>query len=711
MVTLTLAVLLAEPFSRDTYGVPTLTAGTEPQAMRLLGIAHATDRWNQMNSARIIARGRAAEFFGPQSVNNDLETLRTGYTDSELLDMVRRLPAAERAAMQAYVEGVNATKPNGTEPWTLEDSAAIAVLMARRFGNGGGGELRNLALVGYLRTQPVKDRLVDALNDIAFFNDPTSTPTISTEDDLSQGRAARFFPAPTRDITERHLARLPDVNILELLPALRAIDQTESRLLAESHGVPSKLGSYAILVSKARGGGSSFLLSAPQMGNSTPSPVYEAGIRLPGIQFQGISIPGLPGFVIGHNEHISWGLTSGVADVSDIYFASAPSPGQYTDGRRLRPLTTITRTLKVKGEADRTVRIERTHLGPVVFRTRDGKILFTQRYSYWGRELEMINALRNVFHARTTADALKAGESVPVSFNLFVLDRSGTLGYRFCGAMPIRAAGYDPRLPLPVEPQTEWRGFVSPRDMPHALAPRAGLIANWNNKPASWWPNMDTPVWGSTFRNESLLSALGRGRMDTNRLMQVSSQIARADDATNGRFVPLIQNALESASGPDVDRVRARLAAYEGTLTPSDNLDFMGTFVTQLRNRLYLPLVGNMMGTGFMDQVIQPSVLLNALNGRSPLVSLTPDQRDELIRASAFAAASTERAPTFGSIRYPNQEPIPFANRGTYIQVIEYRDALYRAGSVLGPGNAESGPHSADQVPLVRNWGLKRAQP
>jgi hypothetical protein len=59
-----------------------------------------------------------------------------------------------------------------------------------------------------------------------------------------------------------------------------------------------------------------------------------------------------------------------------------------------------------------------------------------------------------------------------------------------------------------------------------------------------------------------------------------------------------------------------------------------------------------------------------------------------------------------GGIAVPNEAPIPYGNRGSFIQIVELR-TVPRGRSVLTPGVAESGPHSKDQVPLARAWGYK----
>jgi len=55
----------------------------------------------------------------------------------------------------------------------------------------------------------------------------------------------------------------------------------------------------------------------------------------------------------------------------------------------------------------------------------------------------------------------------------------------------------------------------------------------------------------------------------------------------------------------------------------------------------------------------------------------------------------------------PGEVPIPYSNRGTYIQVVELLPDGPIGRNVLPPGVAQTGPHSRDQVPLSRAWTFK----
>src|SRR5204863_4634744 len=111
--------------------------------------------------------------------------------------------------------------------------------------------------------------------------------------------------------------------------------------------------------------GPPILLRAPQMGHRQPSVLHEMSIDAPGLSVVGVDVPGVPGVIIGKTGRLAWGLTSGVADTDDIFVSRSDGDNGYWYGTERKKIETITRTLKVRGEADQSVVQLRTQFGPV----------------------------------------------------------------------------------------------------------------------------------------------------------------------------------------------------------------------------------------------------------------------------------------------------------------------------------------------------------
>src|SRR5262249_36716860 len=154
----------------------------------------------------------------------------------------------------------------------------------------------------------------------AWQNDSAATCTIPAGDDpMAKNHFA--FPSFDRATTERHLAMLPKMSLLELLPGLRLSTDEDAKKVAEEISAPYKWGSYAVVVGPNRSAtATSILLSAPQMGHRQPSVLHEMSVDAPGLDVVGVDVPGVPGVIIGKTDKLAWGLTSGVADTDDVIF-------------------------------------------------------------------------------------------------------------------------------------------------------------------------------------------------------------------------------------------------------------------------------------------------------------------------------------------------------------------------------------------------------
>jgi penicillin amidase len=697
-----LLAFVQSPISRDAYGVPHIQAPTAEEAFYQAGYAVAEDRLWQMEMSRRVARGRMAEVTGARDAASDAEVRQIGYTDAELQTQLDKLSPFARAGFREYARGVNAyldrvkgdLPPEFVQagitpaPWTELDSAAIAVRLLQQFGRGGAGELRNLALVEYLRARPqTKDRVLDVLDDLAWL-DPGDSPTTLPH----FRRAYGVFPRPDRETTRRHLASLPRVNLLELLPAMRIASRETSTRVAERVGAPYKTGSYAVVVGAPRSAtGRPILLSAPQMGFRTPSIVHEISIEAPGVRVAGIGIPGVPGVVIGYTPDVAWGLTSGVADTDDIRIARAGTV----------PTSEFESKIEVRGAAERSLTIRRTPMGPVLLRTTDGT-QFIRQSPYWMRELETVDCLANLWRARTAAQADAALAGWTMSFNLFFATRSGEIGYRYAGLVPVRPAGFDPRLPTPATSDALWKRLLRPDEMPNARNPQGGLLTNWNNQPAPGWPNGDTPAFGRLQHVTALRAALPAGPITAQDVERTAWTIARVD-ATWPAFRPHVLRALPRLT----PAAREAIAGFDGTmLAGSRQAGTYARFLDGLRRELFLPVTGDFLSFENFRTITQPSALLNALEGRTKIdYRAGRSVTDVVVAALERAAPGNPYQPA--GIAVPDQPAIPYADRGTFIQVVEMLPSGPYGRSVLPPGNAERGAHRLDQVPLSRAWTFK----
>ena len=74
--------------------------------------------------------------------------------------------------------------------------------------------------------------------------------------------------------------------------------------------------------------GAPLLASDPHLQAQLPGLFHVSHLRGGALDVAGAGIPGLPGIAIGHNGAIAWGLTAGLADVSDCYIETVDAREQ-----------------------------------------------------------------------------------------------------------------------------------------------------------------------------------------------------------------------------------------------------------------------------------------------------------------------------------------------------------------------------------------------
>jgi len=271
-------------------------------------------------------------------------------------------------------------------------------------------------------------------------------------------------------------------------------------------------GSYQFAVSPDRTvTGHPMLVSGPQLGYSYPSELYEIEVHGGGYDARGATVPGLPVVGIGMGTTLAWALTTGESKTIDSFIetvrpASGDRPAQYFFDGAWRDQQCRTETVRYRLAPDgvpagpplASVQVEvcRTHHGPIVAATEpsdDGPagpgtaLARSLAYAIWGRELQTLSGILQ-WNRATTFEAFRAGvAAVTWNENCLMATADGTIAYWHPGLYPVRSPRTDLRLPTPGTGGFEWDGFLPFDQMPHAVNPAQGYLANWNTKPSVGW--------------------------------------------------------------------------------------------------------------------------------------------------------------------------------------------------------------------------------
>ncbi len=744
---------------RDVYGVPHITAKTLVAASYANGYAIAEDRLGQMDLNRRAARGEMAELVGPSAVAADRETRIDGYTEEERLAQYQRLPSELREVLRAYADGVNAylkesqasgrkrntaNYPGASEgldvasirPWTVTDTVAIGQMMARRFGGSEGGELRNQLILSFLRNSQ-KQEAFKLFNDALWRNDPASPTTIAPGEDGKRWPGKPHWADPNGKLTavpDDQLRLVKRCDAMTVHAAADVADQAARLALAQRVGIMTRWGSYCIAVgAKKSATGHAMLVGGPQMGFRTPQIAHEVHLKTDDIDVIGMGFPGIPGVLIGHNAYLAWSTTTGVNDQTDI-FVETLHP---TDSKLYRfrgqwlTMEERTETITVKGGEPVRLTCYRTVHGPVIQLDEKNRKAYARKASYWDRELETFQAIAAMAKARNVQEFGRACALIPTSHNWLCATQDGDIGFWFCGLTPIRAAGVDPRLPTPGEGDHEWKGFIPFERMPHIVNPRQGFLANWNNKPAVWWDNGDTPVWGEVFHNGRIAQLLSAKPLVTTQDLRNILVDIGTYDYTAHVLLPMLQAAVAQSGrsksvrmSDDARRAASYLRAWdchaaEGSVAKT----IFDSWLVELREDLFGKPFGfiKLEGQGLFHQAMQPSFIVHVLKGRRSPVPVQHDylqgrrRQDVMLDAleRAVARLKQQRGDDMtmwrfsrGNINFAPLPPIPATDRGTYIQIVECGRPV-RGVSILPPGQSEctDSPHFGDQRELA-GWFL-----
>src|SRR6202022_4809535 len=75
--------------------------------------------------------------------------------------------------------------------------------------------------------------------------------------------------------------------------------------------------------------GKPLLSNYMHLGHQMPNLWYEAHLRAGSLDVAGVTLPGTPCVIVGHNQRIAWGLTNLGPAVEDVYIENFNDPDHY----------------------------------------------------------------------------------------------------------------------------------------------------------------------------------------------------------------------------------------------------------------------------------------------------------------------------------------------------------------------------------------------
>src|SRR5436190_7776258 len=333
----------------DGRGIPYIEAKTDDDVYFAQGYVTASDRLWQMDLLRRLARGETAEIFGEKALEQDKHYRRFGFAQIAN-ESLSSLSPQLRKALDAYARGVNAyiaaldqnsTPPEFTilqykpRPWTPADTIVIGKILADALSTTWQNDLLRASLKGLS-----PDKFADLTNQVTpydvvlFGKDAATTLSAAAPPDGSSTDALRYAAADMQVRTE----------------ALSMVGLYAEDLAASNNWVIS---------GKRTADGKPILANDPHLAPSAPGIWYLAHLATPTMRVSGVTIPGVPAVILGHNEYIAWGATNVAPDVQDRSYETFNELGEYKTPSgwerptirkekilvRVSPLKTETRTV------------------------------------------------------------------------------------------------------------------------------------------------------------------------------------------------------------------------------------------------------------------------------------------------------------------------------------------------------------------------------
>src|SRR5438067_1182078 len=326
----------------DRYGVPHIYAQNEDDLFFAQGYVHAYERLWQMELNRRISSGRLSEIFGELALETDRFARRLGMHRASS-DAARQLPEHSKRILIAYAQGVNAYIEHNRNklpieftllrfkprPWLIKDSIQWSKVMGWNLG-------------GNWETEVIRARIVAK---------------------LGAERAAKLEAGydPSHPLIIPPGVAYQGIN-------LGMLEQYEQLKQLSGFGMLGASNNWVVDGTMTTTG-MPILCNDPHLGQAAPSIWYECHLVAGDIDVIGVSFPGTPGIVIGHNQYIAWGVTNAISDVEDLYIEkfNPNNPYQYEYMGKWEDAQIVREKIKVKGSRSPVIEEVRiTRHGPIV---------------------------------------------------------------------------------------------------------------------------------------------------------------------------------------------------------------------------------------------------------------------------------------------------------------------------------------------------------
>lgn len=485
----------------DEIGVPHIFADNEEDLMYAQGYTEAKDRLWQMEFQMYAAAGRLTELVGEKALSLDRFSRRIGIVRAaeSSLEEIEKNPVS-KMVVESFTAGVNAYinqlkksdlpieyKLIGYEPeqWTPLKCALLMKYMAKD--------------LTYYDTDVENTNALRAFGEEAYKKMFPDFPAPTVDPIIPVGTKWNFKSVDTFSTKE-------DKRLAEVLYKNPCKDFYANKFYGSNN--------WCVNGSKTKSG-KPILCGDPHLGLNLPSIWYAVQLSCPGLNVEGVTIPGAPGVIIGHNDSIAWSVTNAERDVINNYAVEySADKKQYKLGENFIPFEYDKQVFKINGGKDFVDNIRMTKIGAVVYDETFGEIDDQKHIATYWRAEEPSNDLMAFYylnHAKDHQDYLKALEYYSCPGQNFVYaDASNNIAIRQQGNFMLRTNSGDGSFvtPLANVDVSKLKARIPSEQNPYTLNPERGFCSSANQNPVDQtYPYLTNGIY-ENYRNRVINSTL-----------------------------------------------------------------------------------------------------------------------------------------------------------------------------------------------------------
>ena len=538
---------------RDSHGVPTIEASNFEDLFFAQGYVTAQDRLWQMDGLRRYAAGELAEILGEGQLEHDREQRILGIR-AAARHSLEIADAHDRPLFEAYARGVNAFIEShrdrlplefrllryAPKPWTAEDCVLMGANMVENLNHGWYQKaLMREKVVATLGAELAADMFPNS-----SWHDrvPVTGPVRLDEPDAEEDDDS--------EVTTVGAQGLP------VLPA--ASDDLSPLAPGSNNWVVS--GAHTV-------SGKPLLANDMHLGHQMPNLWYTVHLKNGAFDVAGVSLPGVPFVIVGHNQRIAWGFTNVEPTVEDLYVENFNPQGQYQTPQGWREADHRREVIHVKGKPDVDVEVAITRHGPIISELIPGETrklaLRWTLYDGIHDPFFAVNAAQNWEDFRRAFSIFDAPGQ-----NVMYADVDGHIGYQTTGHFPIRASG-DGRVPVSGSDDAhEWKGYIPFEKLPSVYDPAWGILASANSRiTPDGYPYSISTAFDAPWRSERIYHVLESGKKfaPADMLALQTDVYSAFDRLCAERFVYALDHAANLS--PRAQQARDLMRDWDGKMT------------------------------------------------------------------------------------------------------------------------------------------------